>query len=130
MKYCLVKCITNCDKGLLQIAPGKLLQIATSFMTNCDRYYKLRRYYKMRQYTPFATNAGQLQSLFRGGIENERERSLPPPPPSPPPSPNTFSVCLPVCLSLCLSRCLTIIIIVIVKIIKGLNCKTGDCCYF
>ena len=35
--------ITNCDKGLLQIATGTLLQIATSFITNRDRYYKLRQ---------------------------------------------------------------------------------------
>ena len=60
MKYFLEKFITNCDKGLLQIATahfitnydkgllqiatGTLLQIATSFITNCDRYYKLRQY--------------------------------------------------------------------------------------
>ena len=52
MKYCLEKFITNCDKGLLQIATahfitnydkellqiarGMLLQVATSFITNCD----------------------------------------------------------------------------------------------
>ena len=34
--------IANCDKGLLQIATGTLLQIATSFIKNCDDpYYKL-----------------------------------------------------------------------------------------
>ena len=59
MKHCLEKFITNCDKGLLQIATahfitncnkgllqfatGTLLQIATSFIANCDRYYKLRQ---------------------------------------------------------------------------------------
>ena len=36
MRYCLEKFITNCDKGLLQIARAH-------FITNCDRYYKLRR---------------------------------------------------------------------------------------
>ena len=52
MKYCLEKFITNGDKGLLQIATahfitnydkeflqiatGMLLQVATSFITNCD----------------------------------------------------------------------------------------------
>ena len=61
--YCLEKFITNFDKGLqkiatghfitsctkvlLQIATGSLLQVATSFITSCDRYYKLR--------LPFAT---------------------------------------------------------------------------
>ena len=42
---------TNCDsslyyklqQGLLQIATGTLLQIATRVITNCDRYYKFRR---------------------------------------------------------------------------------------
>ena len=59
MKHCLEKFITNCDKGLLQIATahfiancdkgllqiatGTLLQIATSIIINCDRYYKLRQ---------------------------------------------------------------------------------------
>ena len=53
----LEKFVTNCDKGLLQIATGALLQlrqvsleIATG-ITNCDSYYKLRRYCKLRQYT-------------------------------------------------------------------------------
>ena len=65
--YCLEKFITNCDKGLIeitaahfitncdkgllqiatstfiQIATGTFIQIATSFITNCDRYYKLRQ---------------------------------------------------------------------------------------
>ena len=51
MKHCLEMFITNCDKGLLQIATAHfitncdkgLLQTATSFITNCDRYYKLRQ---------------------------------------------------------------------------------------
>ena len=50
MKYCLEKFITNCDKGLLQIATGTLLQIATNFITNCDN-----RYYKLRQVLEIAT---------------------------------------------------------------------------
>ena len=41
--YCLKKFITNCNKELLQIATGTLLQIATSFITKCDRYWKLRQ---------------------------------------------------------------------------------------
>ena len=65
MKYCLEKFITNCDKGLLQIATAH-------FITNCDSslYYKLRqvllqiatgitncddRYYKLRQVLQIAT---------------------------------------------------------------------------
>ena len=42
--------ITKCDELLLQIATAFLLQSATRFITNCDRYYKVRRiYYKSRQ---------------------------------------------------------------------------------
>ena len=55
MKHCLEKFITNCDKGLLQIATDTsklrqvLLQIATG-ITNCDN-----RYYKLRQVLQIAT---------------------------------------------------------------------------
>ena len=42
--------ITKCDRLLLQIATAFLLQSATRFITNCDRYYKVRWiYYKSRQ---------------------------------------------------------------------------------
>ena len=42
--------ITKCDGLLLQIATAFLLQSATRFITNCDRYYKVRWiYYKSRQ---------------------------------------------------------------------------------
>ena len=34
--------ITKCDGQLLQIATAFLLQSATRFITNCDRYYKER----------------------------------------------------------------------------------------
>ena len=34
--------ITKCDGQLLQIATAFLLQSATRFITNCDRYYKVR----------------------------------------------------------------------------------------
>ena len=34
--------ITKCDRLLLQIATAFLLQSATRFITNCDRYYKVR----------------------------------------------------------------------------------------
>ena len=42
--------ITKCDGLLLQIATAFLLQSATRFITNCDRYYKMQWiYYKLRQ---------------------------------------------------------------------------------
>ena len=42
--------ITKCDGQLLQIATAFLLQSATRYITNCDRYYKMRWiYYKLRQ---------------------------------------------------------------------------------
>ena len=42
--------ITKCDGLLLQIATPFLLQSTTRFITNCDRYYKVRWiYYKLRQ---------------------------------------------------------------------------------
>ena len=34
--------ITKCDGQLLQIATAFLLQSTTRFITNCDRYYKVR----------------------------------------------------------------------------------------
>ena len=38
----------KCDGQLLQIATAFLLQSATRFITNCDRYYKVRWiYYKL-----------------------------------------------------------------------------------
>ena len=42
--------ITKCDGQLLQIATAFLLQSAMRFITNCDRYYKVRWiYYKLRK---------------------------------------------------------------------------------
>ena len=42
--------ITNCDGRLLQIATAFLVQSATRFITNCDRYYEVRWiYYKLQQ---------------------------------------------------------------------------------
>ena len=42
--------MTKCDGQLLQIATAFLLQSETRFITNCDRYYKVRWiYYKLRQ---------------------------------------------------------------------------------
>ena len=42
--------ITKRDGQLLQIATAFLLQSTTRFITNCDRYYKVRWiYYKLRQ---------------------------------------------------------------------------------
>ena len=60
LKKIITKCdgiITNCDslvyykaRWTLQIATAFLLQSATRFITNCDRYYKVRWiYYKFRQ---------------------------------------------------------------------------------
>ena len=42
--------ITKCGGQLIQIATAFLLQSATRFITNCDRYYNVRWiYYKLRQ---------------------------------------------------------------------------------
>ena len=43
--------ITNCDKFYYKLR--QVLQIATTVIINCDRYYKLGRYYKLRQYSRF-----------------------------------------------------------------------------
>ena len=40
-----VKFITKCDGQSLQSAAAFLLQSATRFITNCDRYYKVRWIY-------------------------------------------------------------------------------------
>ena len=46
---------------LLQIATAFLLQIATQFITSCDRYYKLRWiYYKLRQVLQTAMDLLQI----------------------------------------------------------------------
>ena len=48
--------ITKCDGLLLQSATAFLLQSATSVVTKCDRYYKVRQfYYKVRQVLQSAT---------------------------------------------------------------------------
>ena len=48
--------ITKCDGLLLQSATTFLLQSATSVITKCDRYYKVRQfYYKVRQVLQSAT---------------------------------------------------------------------------
>ena len=42
--------IIKCGGQLIQIATAFLLQSATRFITNCDRYYNVRWiYYKLRQ---------------------------------------------------------------------------------
>ena len=43
---------------ILQIATGMLLQFATSFLANCDRYYKLRR--PLLQIATGVTNYGVI----------------------------------------------------------------------
>ena len=46
---------------LLQIATAFLLQSATRFITNCDRYYKVRWiYYKLRQVLQSAMDLLQI----------------------------------------------------------------------
>ena len=48
--------ITKCDGLLLQSATAFLLQSATSVITKCDRYYKVRQfYYKVRRLLQSAT---------------------------------------------------------------------------
>ena len=58
---------TKCDGQLLQIASAFLLQSVTRFITNCDRYYKVRWiYYKLRQVLQSAmiiTNCDSTASL-------------------------------------------------------------------
>ena len=60
--------IAKCDGLLLQIATAFLLQSATRFITNCDRYYKVRWiYYKLRQVLQSAmiiTNCDSTGSIF------------------------------------------------------------------
>ena len=78
MKYCLEKFITNCDKGLLQIATGTLLQIATNFITNCDRYYKLRQ--PLLQIATGITNCGVITDCDSTFVTTNNPS---PPPPTP-----------------------------------------------
>ena len=57
--------ITKCDGLLLQIAKPFLLQSATRFITNCDRYYKVRWiYYKSRQVLQSATIITNCDSTY------------------------------------------------------------------
>ena len=50
--------ITKCDDLLLQSVTAILLQSATSVITKCDRYYKVRQfYYKVRQCAMIITSA-------------------------------------------------------------------------
>ena len=60
--------IAKCDGLLLQITTAFLLQSATRFITNCDRYYKVRWiYYKLRQVLQSAmiiTNCDSTGSIF------------------------------------------------------------------
>ena len=62
--------ITKCDGQLLQITTAILLQSTTRFITNCDRYYKVRWiYYKLRQVLQSAmiiTNCDSTDATFRG----------------------------------------------------------------
>ena len=64
--------ITKCDGQLLQIATAFLLQSATRFITNCDRYYKVRWiYYKSRQVLQSAmiiTNCDSTGISFYKGL--------------------------------------------------------------
>ena len=75
-------CITKCDRLLLQIATAFLLQSATQFITNCDRYYKVRWiYYKLRQVLQSAmiiTNCdstGSRKEHMHHFIWNENDQS-------------------------------------------------------
>ena len=50
LQIAIAQFITKCDGQLLQIGTAFLLQSATWFITNCDKYYKVRWiYYKLRQ---------------------------------------------------------------------------------
>ena len=54
---------------LLQIATAFLLQSATRFITNCDRYYKVRWiYYKSRQLLQSAMIIKNCDSIILPGI--------------------------------------------------------------
>ena len=52
--------IAKCDGLLLQIATAFLLQSATRFITNCDRYYKVR----------WLLQIATVQALFSFRFEN------------------------------------------------------------
>ena len=57
--------ITKCDGQLLQIGTAFLLQSATRYITNCDRYYKVRWiYYKLRQVLQSAMIITNSDSTF------------------------------------------------------------------
>ena len=60
---------------LLQIATAFLLQSATRFITNCDRYYKVRWiYYKLRQ---VLQSAMITTNLLQSGMDsNHKLRQL------------------------------------------------------
>ena len=45
LQFATAEFITKCDGLLLQIATAFILQSATQFITNCDRYYKVRWIY-------------------------------------------------------------------------------------
>ena len=63
------KFITKCDGQLLQIATAFLLQSATRFITNCDRYYKVRWiYYKLRQVLQSAMVIANCDSTCTGTL--------------------------------------------------------------
>ena len=56
---------TKCDGLLLQSATAFLLQSATSVVTKCDRYYKVRQfYYKVRRLLQSATVHDALMQRF------------------------------------------------------------------
>ena len=70
------KIITKCNGLLLQIATPFLLQSATRFIRNCNRYYKVRWiYYKLRQVLQSAmiiTNCDSTRYVYMKIQSNNR----------------------------------------------------------
>ena len=65
--------ITKCDGLLLQIATPFLLQSATWYITNCDRYYKVRWiYYRLRQVLQSAMIITNCDSTHASNIFKRR----------------------------------------------------------
>ena len=77
--------IAKCDGQLLQISTAFLLQSATRFITNCNRYYKVRWvYYKLRQVLQSAmiiTNCDSTHATGEGAPARKAlENRFPPQP--------------------------------------------------
>ena len=69
-----VKKLLQSAMELLQIATAFLLQSATRFITNCDRYYKVRWiYYKSRQVLQSAMIITNCDSTSRTHVKNTRQ---------------------------------------------------------